>query len=977
MHNKDKLISPESIDKQGRQKLVFGLRYISVFVLYLSAAFLFSSLSPQSQVVPLWPPAGIALAGCILWKVHFVPAVLIGSIIFNVGVQAINGVDIGLVAILTSCSIAAGSAVQAWVNYRSLAYFSVNIISSTSVRKVTLFVVLALICCLIASAWGSFLIELPQTEDPSRHYWSNMLIWWLGDFLGVIVITPLALVFLKHTGKLTKRLTHYRALISSLVLVLVVLVCSQKYSNQSLEMKSHNEFQIRSQLIEKNLNHQVEKYLNSLSLLALKLSGNSDVTQDEFKRLTLPLIEQTPGVRGFSWNPVIEQHELEEFEKSTDKQSDSSFKVRGTPLKLGDPLVVVKWIEPFAPNKRAFGFNVFSNGKRREAMIKAQNISRPVATETIQLIQLEAKEPGFLIFSPINQGPSLGTSILTRSFNLTGFVVGVFVVGDIVTESLENSDASYMSVKILDSSANDEVIYQYEPTRVSSLGESVEFTFVQQVAEREWTVVVSVSQDVISLIKAESSVKFLIYESVFGALSVLLIITLFNSHANLLTQVRRRTQELEASRDTLKHFAFNDALTGLPNRRMFIKQTSHALNLATRNGSMVAILFLDLDRFKHVNDSLGHDFGDKLLIEVATRLTNSLRSSDVLARFGGDEFTIMIENLTNVEQAVVLSRKLIESLRQPILIDDESIAISTSIGVATFPKDGNHVDDLMRAADAAMYKAKELSSGCVCYTNTLRKQAREKLFIESELPQALANNQLELYFQPIIDLRSGEHVGCEGLLRWNHPKYGVIPPDSFIPIAELSKEIIPIGAWVLRQACKQIKYWESMGIEHQKVSVNVSVVQLMSGCLLSDVKAALEQYEVNPNILELEITESVLVQNMAQATIYLTDLKKLGVRIAIDDYGTGYSSLGYLKQLPVDSLKIDKIFIAQLRQNDRTIVSSTIQMATELGFEVIAEGIQTSDQMNILVKHGCRWGQGFLFSKPLSIARYTEFCRKR
>ncbi|MGR5499642.1 EAL domain-containing protein [Vibrio sp. DNB22_10_4] len=977
MYNRDELIQSESIDKQRHQDSVFGVRYVSVFVIYIVSAFLFSSLSPQSQIVSLWPPAGIALAGCILWQVRFVPAIVAGSIIFNVGVQAVNGTDIGAMAILTSFGIGLGSAVQAWVNYRCLAYFSVNIISSASIRKVTLFVVFALICCLISSVLGSFFVDLSPTEGLRDYDWSNMLIWWLGDFLGVIVITPLVLAVLKPTGRLTNKLTHYRALIFSLVLVLAVLVVSQKYGNKSLELKSLNEIHIRSQLIEKNLNHQVENYLNSLSLLAVKLSGNSDVTQDEFNRLTLPLIEQTPGVRGFSWNPVIEQHELEEFEKSTDKQSDSSFKVRGTPLKLGDPLVVVKWIEPFAPNERAFGFNVFSNGKRREAMIRAQNISRPVATETIQLVQLDAKEPGFLIFTPINQGPSLGTSTLTRSFNLSGFVVGVFVVGDIVTESLKNSDVSYMSVKILDSSANDEVIYQYAPIGVSSFDESIEFSFVQQIAEREWTVVLSVSQDVISALKAESSVKFLIYESAFGALSVLLIITLFNSHTNLLTQVKTRTQELEASRDTLKHFAFNDALTGLPNRRMFIKQTNHALNVATRNGSMVAILFLDLDRFKHVNDSLGHDFGDKLLVEVATRLTNNLRSSDVLARFGGDEFTIMIENLTNAEQAVTLSRKLIEGLRKPMLIEDESIAISTSIGIATFPKDGNNVDDLMRAADAAMYKAKESSSGYVCYTNTLRKQAREKLFIESELPQALMGNQLELYFQPIIDLRSGEHVGCEGLLRWNHPKYGVIPPEAFIPIAELSKEILPIGAWVLREVCKQIKSWKNTGIVHQKVSVNVSVVQLMSGRLLSDVKAALELYEVNPNILELEITESVLVQNMAQATTYITELKKLGVKIAIDDYGTGYSSLVYLKQLPVDSLKIDKIFIAQLRQGDRTIVSSTLQMASELGFEVIAEGIQTSEQMNILVKHGCRWGQGFLFSKPLSIAHYTEFCRKQ
>ncbi len=228
---------------------------------------------------------------------------------------------------------------------------------------------------------------------------------------------------------------------------------------------------------------------------------------------------------------------------------------------------------------------------------------------------------------------------------------------------------------------------------------------------------------------------------------------------------------------------------------------------------------------------------------------------------------------------------------------------------------------------------------------TLRKQAQHKLFIESELPRALEKGQFELYYQPIIELRSGKHLGCECLLRWNHPTYGVISPDSFIPIAEVSGEIIPIGAWVIEQACKQIRVWQDHNIYHKKVSVNVSVVQLVSGQLIDDVVDPLQRYGISPEALELEITESVLVQNMGQAIRFITELKKIGVNIAIDDYGTGYSSLSYLKQLPVDSLKIDRIFIDQLHPEDMTIVSSTLQMANELGINVIAEGIQTAEQM--------------------------------
>ncbi|GAL31858.1 diguanylate cyclase [Vibrio maritimus] len=642
---------------------------------------------------------------------------MIGSITFNLGVQLINGADFSASVIFMAMSIGMCAAVQAWVNYRCIAYFSINIIASPSLRKVTLFVIFAFICSLIASVSGSFIVELPNIEYLDEHYWTNVAIWWLGDFLGVIIIAPIILACIKHGQNIAQSIAHNRALIFPLLLVFVALIIIQTSSNKSLERNSLNEISVRSQLIEKNLNHQVENYLNSLALLALKLSGNSDITQEEFRQFTLPLIEQNPGIRAFSWNPLVEQQHVREFQAQTDSQTDVRFKVRGVPLKADDPLVVVKWIEPFASNERAFGFNVFSNSARREAMIRAQNNNRPVATETIQLVQLETKEPGFLIFSPINPGPSLGTSTLTHSFTLSGFAVGVFVVGDIVTESLKSSSVDYMSVKILDSSANDDVIYQYTPTDTSPIDNAIEFSFIQQVATREWTVVLSVSEDVVSLFKANRSVKSLVYESVFGALSVLLIITLFGTHTNLLAQVRRRTRELEASRDTLKHYAFNDVLTGLPNRRMFIKLTNHALNVATRNGTMVSMLFLDLNRFKHVNDSLGHDFGDKLLVEVSTRLSQNLRRSDVMARFGGDEFTIMIENVTSTDQAVVLSQKLLEVLKEPIHIGGQSITISTSIGIATFPRDGHNVDAILRAADIAMYKAKESSLGYVCFAN--------------------------------------------------------------------------------------------------------------------------------------------------------------------------------------------------------------------------------------------------------------------
>ncbi|MCW8344816.1 EAL domain-containing protein [Vibrio sp. ZSDZ65] len=951
-----------------------GYAYVSLFGFYVLSAYLFSLLSPQSQIVSLWPPAGIALAGCLLWQARFIPVIIVGSVIFNLGIQLAEGLDHELMTLPLSIGIAVGSAIQAWVNYRLLTHFSINIIDAPNLRKVSQFIVLALLCCLIASSIGSILIDIPLLENAQSTYWTTMAIWWLGDFLGVIIVTPIVLVFLHSRCRFTQTLAHYKALIYPLLLVLIALVIIQKYTDKSIQNDSINELKIHSELIEKDLNHQVENYLHSLALLARQLSGNSDITRDEFQRLALPLIHQMRGIKAFSWNPIIEQHQVEGLKAEVNKQVTGTFEIKGKPLYPEDPFVVVKWIEPFVSNEKAFGFNVFSNAARREAMIKAQNQNAPIATDIIQLVQLNKKESGFLIFSPINQGPSLSNERLTRAFNLSGFAVGVFVVGDIVTASLDNTSTHFMSVKILDMDANDDVIYHSSPSGNTTTSSAIEFSFIQHVATRNWKVILSVSPNVLALLQTHDSVTFLVYKSAFGALSVLLIITLFSNHRVLSNQVKQRTKELEASRDQLKTFAFNDSLTGLPNRRMFIDQTTHALTLAERADKIVAILFLDLNRFKHVNDSFGHDFGDQLLTQVAHNFAGNLRSSDTLARFGGDEFTILLENLTSVDQAITISKKLIHGLRTPIIINNESLIISTSIGIATYPKDGDNVHDLIRAADTAMYKAKETSSGFFCYANILRKQARAKLFIESELPQALENNQLELYFQPMIELASGQHIGCECLLRWNHPVYGVIPPDSFMPIAELSGEIIPIGAWVIEEACKTIKEWQDQGIYHQKVSVNVSVVQLMSGRLIQDVTRPIQQYGIAAELLELEVTESVLMKNIHHAITRITELKKIGVKIAIDDYGTGYSSLSYLKQLPVDSLKIDRIFIDQLNADNMTIVTSTLQMANELGLKVIAEGIQTDEQMRILVKYGCLWGQGFLFSRPLPSNRYIAFC---
>ncbi|WP_194944994.1 EAL domain-containing protein [Shewanella sp. TC10] len=950
----------------------FNSNYIVLFLLYIASAYTFFLLSPSNQVSSLWPAAGIALASCIKYRAYFLPAIFFGSVIFQIGSQLLNSNPIEISLILISLGIGIISAIQAWVNYRLLAHFSVNIIEAPTLRIVTIFIFFALLSSFIGSFSSCLLVDMALITSQPQLFWTNLAIWWQGNFLGIIIVTPIFLALLQFNKPTFLVFGHYRGLVYPLIFLLVTFVAIQKYTGVSIRKSSIEEIKLNTELIEKQLNHQVETYLYTLSKLADKLSGKETITQEEFKNLALPLIQKNKGIQAFSWNPIIEQNEKLEFERSVKNQISSEFTVRGTPIQKEDPLVVVKWIEPFGFNEKAFGFNVFSNEARREAMIKAQNLNTPVATEIINLVQLKTQEPGFLIFYPINKGPSLSNDYLTQSLSLSGYAVGVFVVSDIVLGSI-NKYSDYINIRIKDLDANGDEIFNNHPSEDDSTHNAIEVSFPLHVATRNWEVILCVSHQTVSLIQANNSVNALFYESVFGTLCVLLILTLFGTHKILINQVKARTNELVKSRDELKKYAFNDPLTNLANRRKFIKETTKILNIAKAENKIVAILFLDLNRFKYVNDSLGHEFGDRLLIEVAKNFRSNLRKDDMLARFGGDEFTIMLDNILNVNEAILVSKKLINGLHTAIQIDDNSLFISTSIGIAIYPKDGSNVYDLIRAADTAMYKAKESSAGYFCYSSILRKQATAKLFIESELPQALDNNQLELYFQPIVEIVSGNQIGCECLLRWNHPLHGLISPDRFIPTAELSGEIIPIGAWVIDQACKNIQQWERQGFYHQKVSVNVSVVQLMTGKLIENIVTSLKRYEITANKLELEITESVLMQNIEIVTNLLKKLRKIGVRIAIDDYGTGYSSLSYLDKLPIDTLKIDRIFIEQINEGNLAIVCSTLQLANELGIDVVAEGIQTTKQIRVLNEYSCRWGQGYLFSQPLPITEYENF----
>ncbi len=439
--------------------------------------------------------------------------------------------------------------------------------------------------------------------------------------------------------------------------------------------------------------------------------------------------------------------------------------------------------------------------------------------------------------------------------------------------------------------------------------------------------------------------------------------------------------------EKIRRLAYYDSLTGLLNRLSFLENLESALSLAKRNNRIMAILFLDLDNFKRINDTLGHDRGDLLLRTVAQQLLKSTRASDAIARLGdeapqtnvarlgGDEFTVLLSEIAQIEDAGLVAQRILKLLSEPIFLDGHKVFATPSIGISIFPHDGLTASSLLKNADTAMYHAKQSGKGNYqFYVESMNTDGIKHLGLESDLRQALEKNELELNYQPILDVKSGKIIGSESLLRWNSENHGLVPSEEFIPIAESNGMIFEIGKWVLRNACKQNKAWQLAGFEPIQVAVNVSSLQFRQNDLLDTIAEALQDSQLNPEYLVLELTEGTIMHNSKQNIITLQKLKAAGIGLSIDDFGTGYSSLSYLKRFPLDTLKIDKSFIMDLPDDndDAAITKAIIAMAHSLNLRVTAEGVETEPQANFLRTLGCNAMQGYLHGKPMSSDEFTK-----
>ena len=490
-------------------------------------------------------------------------------------------------------------------------------------------------------------------------------------------------------------------------------------------------------------------------------------------------------------------------------------------------------------------------------------------------------------------------------------------------------------------------------------------------------VIVGLSEDE-QMAAAHHRIRVILWWALSGSVFLILLVAVLGRMGWQLAKIRQHEGEANKSHsERIEYLAYHDSLTTLPNRGLFGKLLGQSLSQARRNRSHLAVLFLDLDRFKHINDTLGHETGDRLLQEVATRLKACLRDSDTVARLGGDEFVVLLSDQEEKDVTAV-ARKILASIAEPFVILGQEFRVTTSVGISTYPADGRDEETLMKNADVAMYRAKEEGRNHFqFYSESLNRQSTERLALESNLRYALERNEFQLHYQAKRDMRSGQITGTEALLRWQHPELGTVAPLKFIPLAEETGLIVPIGKWVLKTACLQNVAWQQEGLPRLSIAVNLTARQFSDEHLLRDVGLILDETGMDPRLLELEITESLLMHDVEGALRVLTSLKRMGIRIAIDNFGSGYVSLSALKSFPLDTVKIDRSFIRDVESQakDKALTGAVIAMGKSLSLTVVAQGVETRAQADYLRENACDELQGFYFAKPVPADQFEVLLR--
>ncbi|PSF09672.1 bifunctional diguanylate cyclase/phosphodiesterase [Marinobacter halophilus] len=620
-----------------------------------------------------------------------------------------------------------------------------------------------------------------------------------------------------------------------------------------------------------------------------------------------------------------------------------------------DSNFIIRWLEPLTGNQAVVGYNVAFNNQRRKALEQAAATGQ---YDLSGIIDLHQGGKGMVIYYPVGAGEANN-----------GFIAGVFRIEVLAEQLLTSRVLEHFQIEIQDAGAP-----AYLLDTLADVDNSFSYTVPIQLPTLNWALTLQPSQAWVNSQRSFwPTVTFasLLLMGLLTALTALLVQLILKRNQALLKTQRELEQEIDqrvAMQVDLERLESTDTLTGLANRRFFMEDLAHTLNIADRQMRQVGLVMLDLDRFQVLNDTLGHQFGDELLIKVSERL-NSLSNERILVAYsGGDEFMVCQQQVDDIDDVIHLLGQIKQCFAEPFAVQGEPHSITATMGVAVYPQSGLDADTLMRNADIALYRAKSQGRNTYqFYTEGMQDREVMRLELDKDLSQALANNEFVLFYQPQLDLATGEINSVEALIRWQHPRRGMLAPIEFIPLAEESGRITEIGRWVVLAACRQLAQWRGTPCEQLRVAVNLSGRELDDESLIDHIREALVSENIDPGKLEVELTEEIFIQNIEHNLSQLSRLRELGIQLAIDDFGVGYSSLGYLRDFPVDLLKIDRSFITNVteRHDDAVITRAVINLAHNLGIQVVAEGVETEDQLNFLKAHRCNLAQGYLISRPI------------
>jgi diguanylate cyclase (GGDEF)-like protein len=1074
-----------------RGTLMLALLYVGLGVACLPLVLL------PERVMPVFLPAGVALAALWVYGPGLWPGVFLGALamqlVFAFGVQHAAPhlwPSLPLAAVATVQALCGRELARRWLglaNPHDQAPVILRFVLGVAPLSCLCGVLLAAACLVASGAWTLGLV--------GRSLWT----WWAGDTLGVLVVLPLALVFFgkPQSEWAPRRMAVALPLGIALALLVILLFQVQKWEAARSEADFRRDAAHVVNLLGRRLEVQESMLLSLERLLAVAPQLNAAGWQS----FVTPWQARYPGSQNFTWAPWVPGAARADFEARMRRiYPDFTLRERDEAGMLfraavADAYLPYVFVAPLAGNERIVGLNVYAWETGRQTLLAALRHGRPQASEAVRLVQEIGAQRGIVVFHVL-RGQAPG--------EIAGLIAGAMRMDDMMHATLGPTLLAQTWVCLVDRSGRpgNQRLFGPENCEQPAAAPAGVVAYALPFAGREWVVLLAPAASHPAL--RHGSAVWLTLAFGLGLIAVLVAFLLVGSGRALRVRqlVEERTAQLSAvgvrlqeqsdllaraqhiaqlgswemdatggfqasdelcricglpsgglrrwseflaclapedrarveaevagitaggasigldcrirpadrSPERVGHFlieseaepegglrlrgtlqdvtvlrqneahiqylAHYDTLTGLPNRVLWMQRAQAALFAAQRHEfDVLAVLFIDLDQFKNVNDSLGHGVGDQLLAEVARRLRNCLRGDDVLARQGGDEFVLLLPRLARPEDAAEVARKLLAALTPPVEIGAHELSVSASIGIALYPEDGTDAETLLKHADVAMYGAKAAGrANFQFFVPEMNARAFQRMVLENALRRALERHELVLHYQPQVRARDGRIIGCEALVRWQHPEMGLVPPAHFIPIAEDSGLIVPLGNWVLGEACRQMVRWA----DHPLImAVNISALQFRKADFVDTVARILTETGADPQRLELEITESALMQPSEELFARLDSLRRLGITLALDDFGTGYSSLSYLKRMPISRLKLDRSFVVELPNDseDLAIATATLSLACDLGMEVVAEGVENHRQADFLAGRGCHVLQGFLFGRPMPAEAFDAALR--